>query len=314
MHQTPSVDILLATYNNDAYLERLLDSLLAQTFGNFRLIVSDDCSVDRTVEILHAFEPRFAGRMELHLRQIQSGSAKANFAALMEMFGADYALFADADDVWDEDKVERTVRALQRLEEARGRDVPAFVFSDVRLIDGDGLPLGDSYWQYKKIRPVVSRSLNRLLVCPPMLGCASGANAALMRRATPVPVTKVTGHDWWLILVARAFGEVGFLDEPTMSYRLHGNNSSDQKEVSLASYAKTSGKLERVRRGMALRRLQADALLDQFGPDLPHSTKASVEAFAKTGRAGFIRRRATLLTGRYLYADLPRNLAMLLAV
>lgn len=314
MRQAPSVDILLATYNNDAYLEQLLNSLLTQTFSDFRLIVSDDCSVDRSVDILQAFESRFAGRMELHLRQTQSGSAKANFGALMELSTADYALFADADDVWDQDKVGRTVEALQRLEEARGHDVPVFVFSDVRLIDGEGRPRGDSYWRYKKIRPETSRSLNSLLVCPPMLGCASGVNAALMRKARPVPVAKVTGHDWWLILVARAFGEVGFLKEPTMSYRLHGSNSSDQKEVSLASYAKTSGKLERVRRGMELRRLQAEALLDQFASELPQSTRAGVEAFVGTERAGFLRRRTTLLRGRYVYADLPRNLAMLLAV
>lgn len=308
---SPQVDVLLATYNNEAYLEPMLDSLLAQTLASFRLIVSDDCSQDTSVQILQRYQPLFEGRMELHMQPTPSGSAKGNYAVLMEMASADYVLFADADDIWDDDKVMRTVAALQEVETEHGGEVPAFVFSDVRLIDGAGGAIGDSYWDFKKIRPSIAQSLGGLLVCPPMLGCASGANAALVRCATPVPVSQVTGHDWWMILVASVFGQVSPMDGPTMNYRLHGSNSSDQKEVKLTSYAKTPGKMAAVRRGMHMRRLQARALIDHFGDELPGDARVRAETFIRTEQENFLRRRVTLVRGGYLYSDLPRNLAML---
>lgn len=305
-----NVEVLMATYNNEAYLEPMLDSLLTQTTP-FSLIVSDDCSQDGTVEILQRYEPLFEGRMRLHLQSRPSGSAKANYAVLMQLSTAAHVLFADADDVWDADKVMRTVSALEKLETEHGVAVPALVFSDVRLIDGSGAAKGDSYWDYKKIRPSIAQSLGGLLVCPPMLGCATGANAALIRRSVPVPVDRVTGHDWWMMLVANVFGHVAPMHEQTMSYRLHGNNSSDQKEVKLTSYAKAPGKMAAVRHGMDMRRLQAQALIDHFGDELPATARARVERFVRTEEQTFLRRRVTLLTGGYLYSDLPRNLGML---
>lgn len=305
------VEILMATYNNDSYLEKMLQSLLAQTCSDYRLIVSDDCSQDASVDILRSYQPMFGGRMDLHVRAEPSGSAKANYAGLMRRAAADHVLFADADDVWDEDKVSRTLSALEDVEAVDGPQTPAYVFSDVRLIDRDGQAIGGSYWRFKRIDPSIVRSLSRLLVCPPMLGCASGANRALVRLATPVPITAVTGHDWWMILVAQVFGRVRSIERPTMSYRLHGANSSAQKEVSLSSYARAPGKAAAVRLGMQLRRLQAQALLDQFGAQLPKESRECVQAFVRTGNQGYLSRRATLVRGRYLYPDLPRNLAML---
>jgi glycosyltransferase involved in cell wall biosynthesis len=312
---SPSVDVLLATYNNETFLEEMLQSLLAQTFTSFRLVVSDDHSQDGTLETLRKYEPLFAGRMEIFEQGRPSGSAKANFATLMNMATADLILFADADDVWDGDKIRRTVTVLEEMEALHGPDRPAYVFSDARLIDEHGQDTGDSYWKYKRIKPSIADSLNGLLVCPPMLGCTSGVNRALLRLATPVPVDQVTGHDWWMILVANVFGNVRYLSEPTMSYRLHGNNASDQKPVSLAVYASKPGrlsvKMSGVRIGMDMRRLQAQAVLDRFGDQLPQKARASLMSFIDVPRQGYFRRRATLVGGRYLYSDIPRNIAML---
>ena len=49
------VDILLATYNGEQYLREQLDSIMCQTYSNFRLIISDDCSSDSTKEILEEY-------------------------------------------------------------------------------------------------------------------------------------------------------------------------------------------------------------------------------------------------------------------
>ena len=49
------IDILMATYNGEKYLEEQIESILNQTYSNFRLIISDDCSTDRTCEILKEY-------------------------------------------------------------------------------------------------------------------------------------------------------------------------------------------------------------------------------------------------------------------
>ncbi len=309
-----NVEILLATYNNEPYLGQLLDSLARQTMFDFHLIVSDDCSSDGTVQVIDDYRPIFGERMTVHRQPTPSGSAKANFSWLMTQSSADHVLFADADDVWDDDKVAVTLTALRDVERrCGGPTVPAMVFSDARLIDGQGGVTGPSYWEYKKIRPEIAGTLSQVLVCPPMLGCASGCNRALMSMATPVPFDQVTGHDWWLLLVAAAFGVAEPLRRPTFSYRLHGSNSSNQRPVNLGAYAKSSGKVERVRRGMVARREQAQALIDYYGSRLPETERRTIERFVATGSQGPLGRRLGLLRGRYLYPDLPRNLAMLLA-
>lgn len=309
-----SVEVLLATYNNEKFVGELLASLARQTMADFRLIVSDDASSDGTRQILDEYRPVFGGRMTVYERPERSWSAKANFSWLMTRSTADYVLFADADDVWDDDKVAVTVAALQEVENRTGTDTPVMVFSDARLIDGEGQQTGPSYWGYKKIKPQIADHLSQVLVCPPMLGCASGCNRALMAKATPVPFDEVTGHDWWLLLVAVAFGVAQPLRRATFSYRLHGANSSNQQQVNLGSYARSTGKVERVRRGMMLRRKQAQALITVFGNGLPADARRTIERFVATGEQGPVRRRLSLLRGRYFYADLPRNAAMLLAM
>ena len=52
------IDILMATYNGEKYIKMQIDSILNQTYSNFRLIISDDCSTDKTVDILKKYESK----------------------------------------------------------------------------------------------------------------------------------------------------------------------------------------------------------------------------------------------------------------
>ncbi|WP_260926823.1 glycosyltransferase [Novosphingobium sp. 9] len=149
----PTVDILLATYQNARYLPALMDSLAAQTRRDFRLLVSDDCSNDGSADIVESYADRF-DRFELIRRASPSGSAKANFSFLLERADADYVLFADADDVWDHDKVERTLAMLESGNAQFGSGTPHYVFSDVRLIDGNGGPKGPATGPTRRCIPV----------------------------------------------------------------------------------------------------------------------------------------------------------------
>lgn len=305
-------DILLATYQSAGYLRPLLNSLAVQTVSDFRLLVSDDCSTDETVAILEDYGKRFDD-MQIVRRTSPSGSAKANFSYLLEQSEADYILFCDADDIWDADKVEITRDLLRRGEKECGADTPLYVFGDARIVDANGFQTHPSFWQYKKIRPASTNPLAQDILCPPMLGCTSGINRALKEAASPIPIDEVTGHDWWLYLIAKACGRTDTIDRPVMSYRIHGANSSQQRRVNLADYARESGKVARVRRGIHLRQRQAAALLERCADLLDDGTNRRLAGFTTLRNRNFLSRRLFLLRNGFVYPDFPRNLAMMLA-
>jgi len=68
-----------------------------------------------------------------------------------------------------------------------------------------------------------ANELNRLIVQNSVTGCALMVNRALLDRANPIPLEAVM-HDWWLALVACAFGHIAIVSEPTMLYRQHDKN------------------------------------------------------------------------------------------
>ncbi len=309
----PSCDVLVASYNATRFGPALLDSLLAQTTQEFGLLVRDDGSNDSSLGLLRSYAKRFGGRMRILEGGLPTGSALGNFSILMQETEADYVMFADIDDVWLPNKVAHTLDLLRRTEAAAAPGAPVYVFTDVTPVNAELEPITQSYWAFKKIDPAVGRSLSHSLVCPVMLGCASGVNRALLTMANPVP-TYVTGHDWWGQLVASAFGEVAFSPEQTMLYRLHGSNQSNQKRVGFRDYLRSRNRIAAVRHGMMRRREQAQALIDHFGDRLPADKQKLISDFVATGSQGFIRRRLTILRGGYLYADAPRNIAMLLGM
>ena len=305
-------DVLLATYNNADYIRKLIVSIAAQSSTRFRLIIRDDGSTDDTVQILSEELKAFGNPLVL-IKGDPSGSANANFARLIALSSAPYTLFADADDIWDVDKVEYTLDALEQAERELGPETPIYVYSDARVVDGHDKLLAPSYWGFKGMQPTRGMNLATSLVCAPMLGCASGSNRALNRLCEPFPLDEVTGHDWWMLLVATAFGQARALDRATLSYRQHGSNASMPKRSSLTDYAKSDNKFGRVRRGIHMRVKQARALISMYGASLPPETRTVIERFVDIERQNFARKRITLIRGGYLYPDAARNIAMLIA-
>ena len=116
----PTVEILLAAYNGERFLREQLDSLLAQTWEQWHLTVSDDGSTDGTPAILDEYAARYPGRIRRVRHEGRFGNARDHFFWLMKECGASYMMFCDQDDVWHLDKVEKTMRALLCLHWWRG--------------------------------------------------------------------------------------------------------------------------------------------------------------------------------------------------
>lgn len=108
----PRVSIGLPVYNGEQYLGLAVDSLLRQTFGDFELIISDNCSSDRTQQICEELTKRDP-RVRYH-RTDQNVGAAANFNRVVELATGDLFAWANHDDLYAETYLEKCIEALDR--------------------------------------------------------------------------------------------------------------------------------------------------------------------------------------------------------
>ena len=109
------VDILMATYNGAAFVEEQVRSIIQQTFTNWRLLIHDDGSIDATMDILHRLAEE-DNRIVLIEDGMQHFGVARNFIHLVALSTAPYCMFCDQDDVWQPNKVEKMVHAIEQCD------------------------------------------------------------------------------------------------------------------------------------------------------------------------------------------------------
>lgn len=102
------VSIICPVHNCEKYIDKTLDSICNQTYSNLEIIIVDDCSTDRTVEII---KKRNDGRIKLFLNSQNQGAAFSRNVALNNTNG-DYIAFLDGDDLWSTNKIEKQINFM----------------------------------------------------------------------------------------------------------------------------------------------------------------------------------------------------------
>jgi glycosyltransferase involved in cell wall biosynthesis len=205
MIPTPTVSVVIPAYNAARYLGPALDSVLAQSFGEFETIVIDDGSTDTT----RAIVTRYESRVRL-LAQSHAGVCAARNLGIEES-RAEIIAFLDADDVWHPDHLATLVDLLRNSPDAIG------AASGVEILTADGLPSG--------VRWVFGDSGEELSVAV-RKGCPVLPSAAAVRRhdlvqAGSFDAAMTTAGDWdlWLRLLSR--GRFALAGRATVGYRRH---------------------------------------------------------------------------------------------
>lgn len=113
---SPSIAILLATYNGQSFVATQVKSILSQVSVNVHIYIRDDGSTDNTLAIIAELQNASPRRISIMYDELGStGSAAANFFALLDRVGFesfDYIAFADQDDIWLPGKLQRAVECL----------------------------------------------------------------------------------------------------------------------------------------------------------------------------------------------------------
>src|SRR5690606_8533255 len=112
LNQTGLISVALCTYNGDRFLEEQLDSIVLQDYPFLEIVISDDCSGDRTWEILENYQERFPEQIRLY-RNEQNMGYNRNFEIALSHCKGDYIAIADQDDIWLKDKLSSQVKALE---------------------------------------------------------------------------------------------------------------------------------------------------------------------------------------------------------
>ena len=218
----PEIDILLATWNGARFLEQQLDSLSRQSFQNFRLLVRDDASGDSTMQVLERFRASESHRVVIRRNSSRQGACRT-FSLLATECDAPYFAFCDQDDIWRPDKLQVQLAEAKRIEAEHGSHTPVLIFSDMELVGADDQILTRSLWKMKHMNPHRA-TFGAMMVQNLVNGCTVLGNRSLLLQGLPIP-DEAFMHDFWLGLVAAAFGVLVAIDETTVGYRQHEHNT-----------------------------------------------------------------------------------------
>ncbi|AWL08134.1 glycosyltransferase family 2 protein [Aquirufa nivalisilvae] len=249
----PHISVALCTYNGEKYLPYQLESIASQTQAIHELVVFDDGSSDKSIEILEAFKQKVPFQVHIHQNEKNVGSSK-NFEMCVQACSGDLIFFSDQDDLWLPHKVETLVRYFENYPEIDA------VFSNAIMIDRSGKPTGKtSFEQIEFIEPLqelwkAGNSFDILLKGYVVTGATLAIRSQVKKEVFPTPhIIPELIHDGWIALYLSMTNRIAFVKEPLIQYREH-----DSQQVGLKSEKKAVSLLDRFKRSRKAKLVQIE--------------------------------------------------------
>jgi len=218
-HMMPRVTVLMAVYNGLPYLRQAIESVLAQSFADFELLVIDDASSDGSAECVRSYDDP---RIRLICNERNLGQTPSLNRGL-ELARGEYVARLDQDDLCAPERLEKQVALLDT------RPDVAVVASWARLIDNGGQPAGLWRGTIDDFPDFFSTLL--------LGNCPFVHSSVMMRRDAVVEVggydpafKRMQDYELWTRLALRRYGGL-ILQEPLVFYRVHDR----QQHVTKAS-------------------------------------------------------------------------------
>ena len=210
------ISVCLASYNGQLFIEQQIKSILAQLSEYDELIVSDDCSTDKTLEIVETLNDK---RIKI-FSGIRYGSPIRNFENALKHATGDVIFLSDQDDVWLPNKVKIMTSYFHQYD---------VVVSNCSIVAKELNIIKDSFFLSVNTR----KGFFNNLYDNHYLGCCMAFKKKVLDIILPFP-KKIAMHDIWIGLCAEAFYKSIFVDDVLLLYRRHGGNASPTSERSSA--------------------------------------------------------------------------------
>jgi len=222
------ISVVLAVYNGEKYLAKLLESLFAQKGVTIKeLIVVDDKSTDGSMDIVNAYQQTYP-QVKIVGNEVNLGPI-GSFKKGAALCTSDYLAFADQDDIWKENKLARSLSCLKQVDID---NKPSMVFTDLEMMDEEGNPLNGSFWKWYDIDPA-KNNFYTILFGNIATGCTMVINKKMRDELVAMPLNAPM-HDHWMALIAFSIGNYGYLDDQTVLYRLHNSSVTNKNEVTFS--------------------------------------------------------------------------------
>lgn len=200
------ISVCIPTYNGEAFIKQQLDSILNQSLAVDEIIISDDSSTDRTIEIINSYRD---SRIKLFENQTFK-SPIFNLENALKHAKGDFVFLSDQDDVWYPEKVKLVMAHLEKNN---------LVVTDCNIIDSNNKIIKPSFFDIVKSQNGFFRNLYK----NGFLGCCMAFDRKLLKIVLPFP-KNIAMHDIWIGLNAELLSSVYFLRDPLVGYRKHANN------------------------------------------------------------------------------------------
>lgn len=216
-----SVHVVLCTYNGEAYLKEMLDSLVSQTLKPKTVVVLDDCSTDNSFSIVDSYKQKLP--LKLFKNETNLGH-RVSFSKALEIARqfvepGDFIALADQDDIWFPQKNEILAKEIKNH---------ALVFGDAQIIDKLGKVTADS-WRFQAHISTETNIKRQAAGINNVTGMLSLFKVELLDQVLPIP-EGVTVHDRWIAMIAEKSTSpnakgVCAIPQTVAQYRIHGNNA-----------------------------------------------------------------------------------------
>lgn len=207
------VSVITPTYNCGRFIAQTIETIQAQTYENWEMIIVDDCSTDDTKAVVDGYREKDS-RIKYHCLEVNSGAAVARTKA-MELAQGEYMAFCDSDDLWMPDKLERQLAFMQE----KGY---AFTCTAYEQIDEEGNSLE------RVIKTVDKTDYNRLLLDCPVGNSTVMYNVGVMGKFAVPNIRKRNDDALWLQMLKKEKYIRGMPDV-LMRYRIRTNSISSNK-------------------------------------------------------------------------------------
>ena len=207
------ISIITPAYNCEKYIADTIESVLKQTYHNWEMIIVNDCSVDRTQEIIEYYT-EINPRIKLINLEKNSGVVVARNVAL-EMSVGEYVAFLDSDDLWKSEKLEKQINFMESNQYA-------FCFSGYELIDECGISLNKTiktppYLKYNQA--IRNTAIGCLTVC---------INRKIVGKFRMPQLIHGEDHATWISILRRKFIAYS-INESLAYYRVSNTSMTGNK-------------------------------------------------------------------------------------
>ena len=214
MIENKKIDILMATYNGEKYLGEQLDSIINQTYHNWNLLIRDDNSTDKTLEIIQNYHKKDKRIKILKDNKGNIGIVR-NFEELLKSSESEFIMFSDQDDIWVENKLDMYLKMIEKI-----KNKGFMIHSDAILFDKNKSNILKDTFISKK---AINRGLENVFFNYFVQGATILISKEIKNFILPFP-KEVYLHDRYIHLISELFFERVFINQPLIYYRQHDNN------------------------------------------------------------------------------------------